>query len=57
MRRLGPEEEEAAFIVDMEFKRINPLLQMQNLRPQPAGLTRLRNPVFRRTDLIGIIST
>jgi uncharacterized membrane protein len=33
MRRLGAEGEEATFIVDMEFKRINPLLQMQNSMP------------------------
>src|SRR5207248_439036 len=33
MRRLGAEGEEATFIVDTEFKRINPLLQMQNSMP------------------------
>src|SRR5438045_5108971 len=33
MRRLRAEGEEATFIVDTEFKRINPLLQMQNSMP------------------------
>jgi hypothetical protein len=28
-----------------------------SIRPQSADLQRRRNPVFRRTDLIGIIST
>src|SRR6266513_1697705 len=33
MRRLCAEGEEATFIVDIEFKRINPLLQIQGLMP------------------------
>jgi hypothetical protein len=30
MRRLGAQGVEATFIVDTEFKRINPLLQLQD---------------------------
>jgi hypothetical protein len=44
MRRLGAEGEEATFIVDMQFKRINPLLQMRVSMP-PASSPLLLNLV------------